>query len=68
MAAWPGNPVPTSEAGLGFGDLGGFLFFHGGGFAGEFEAGARSVVLDVVGEVPGAGKRLAGVVALTAGR
>lgn len=55
------------ETALRFGDFGSFLLLHRGGFAGELEARAWRVVLDIVGEIPRAGQRLAGVVALAAG-
>src|SRR3954447_12412568 len=42
------------------------LLFHGCGFVGQFEFRTRCVVLHIVGEVIGAGKRLAGIFDLAA--
>ena len=55
------------EAGLRLRDFGRLLFLHGSRFASKLKAGARCIVLHVVREVPRAGQRLAGIVALTTG-
>jgi hypothetical protein len=57
----------SEAAGLGFRDVGRFLFFHGGSFAGQLEAWAWGEVLDVVREVVRTRQRLAGVFALATG-